>query len=124
MPLRIETPMALTRPVEATAEKAAEISRQGLNAPAMKRDEAEQTERKLRQAQAVEEPEGRRVQNEERGRGHGGQTGGKEGGDEATVQDEDQLTGLKRRAAQRMLGLSVEPSKRDKRGERRLDIEL
>lgn len=124
MSLRIETPMALARPVEATAEKAQELARQGLNAPAMKREEADQAERKLQRAQAAQEAEGRRVQTEER---HGEQPAREEERRQDPAPEEtpeERLERLKRRAAQRLLGLSVEPSRRDKLEERRLDITL
>ncbi len=125
MSLRIDTPMSLARPVEATAEKASELARQGLNAPAMKRDEAEQTERKLHRAQAAKETEGRRIQADECGKDRGGRPDRDEPEEtEPSPEGEDQLTRLKRRAEQRLLGLSVEPNKKDKCVEHRLDITL
>lgn len=126
MSMRIETPMALARPVEATTEKARELDRQSLNPTAMRHEESVHAEKEARRPQAAEETEGRRI-NADDAAGSGGapqeDRPEPEAGEPEQEQESD-LQRLNRRAARQWLGLSVEPSKKEQKAGNRLDITL
>ncbi len=118
----IETQMMLSRPVEATSEKAHALAKQAMNPDALRHDEQQQVEKQLNSPQAAETVEEGKVREE-----HGRQEGGQNEKSEQQQEEEaakDELEQLKKQATEKLLNLPVERGRYAKRDEHRVDITL
>lgn len=118
----VENQMMLTRPMEATSEKAYALSRQAVNHMAMRHEEEREVERELNSPQAAESVEDARVHDKherESGRGSDGAEAGSE-----TAEEPDEMECLKRRAGEKLLSLPVDRGRYARREERHVDITL
>ena len=122
MAMRIELPMSQTRPVEAVADKARDLSRQGLNTVTMKHEQEQEFERRLQRAQEAKAAENQIfVKNDKKG---GGGQSGQEQEEEKDMTPEERMATLKRRASAKLLNLSVEPERLNKQEPPKIDIKV